>query len=552
MLDQQGSPRRLPLQRRQGNRRVVRQAPGHEVRAGHRRERSALDQGTRPLHARLPRRRATATSWRSSSCRASPDGPRPQHAGLGAAPGAEGASRWTSCWRRSRAWKPPASRCWARPTTPSSSSIYFFDPNGHRLELAANMRHAGDDEEARRREVGHARRVEPGPGARPSTQPGCTTAAWPHRSAEAGMTTLNETHDPALRSWVESANAADTEFPIQNLPLAVFRRRGSERGLRRRRGDRRPDRRPGRRCRAPACFGSDAARPAQAAAGDSLNPLMALGPAAWSALRLSLSRALREGASSAEAARTLPGARRPMPSTMCPHASATTPISTLGIHHATNGRASCSGPTTRCCRTTSGCRSATTAAPRPSWSAARRSAARSARPRAAPTRLSSGPVSGWTTNSNSDFLIGTGNPLGEPIPIAEAEQHLFGVALFNDWSARDIQAWEYQPLGPVPVKELRQHAVALGGDDGGAGTVPRTARAAGRRPGSAALPERGARPRAGGARHRTRGLAADRGDARGWPGCRAADPRQCARGGLLDAGATDRAPQLGRLQPAAG
>ncbi len=52
------------------------------------------------------------------------------------------------------------------------------------------------------------------------------------------------------------------------------------------------------------------------------------------------------------------------------------------------------------------------------------------------------------------FFIGTGNALGEPIPIASAEDHVFGVCLVNDWSARDIQAWEYQPLGPFLGKSF--------------------------------------------------------------------------------------------------
>ncbi len=52
------------------------------------------------------------------------------------------------------------------------------------------------------------------------------------------------------------------------------------------------------------------------------------------------------------------------------------------------------------------------------------------------------------------FLIGTGNPLGEPIPIEAAEEHIFGLVLLNDWSARDIQAWEYQPLGPFLAKNF--------------------------------------------------------------------------------------------------
>nr|ADC36153.1 fumarylacetoacetase [uncultured bacterium 162] len=52
------------------------------------------------------------------------------------------------------------------------------------------------------------------------------------------------------------------------------------------------------------------------------------------------------------------------------------------------------------------------------------------------------------------LIVGTGNPLGQPIPVAEARKHLFGVALLNDWSARDIQSWEYQPLGPFLGKNF--------------------------------------------------------------------------------------------------
>jgi fumarylacetoacetase len=52
------------------------------------------------------------------------------------------------------------------------------------------------------------------------------------------------------------------------------------------------------------------------------------------------------------------------------------------------------------------------------------------------------------------FFIGPGNSLGEPIPIAQAEEHIFGMVLMNDWSARDVQAWEYQPLGPFLAKNF--------------------------------------------------------------------------------------------------
>ena len=52
------------------------------------------------------------------------------------------------------------------------------------------------------------------------------------------------------------------------------------------------------------------------------------------------------------------------------------------------------------------------------------------------------------------LFVGPGNTLGEPIPIADAESHIFGLCLVNDWSARDIQVWEYQPLGPFLAKSF--------------------------------------------------------------------------------------------------
>ncbi len=52
------------------------------------------------------------------------------------------------------------------------------------------------------------------------------------------------------------------------------------------------------------------------------------------------------------------------------------------------------------------------------------------------------------------IFVGKGNALGEPVTITDAEQHIFGICLFNDWSARDLQAWEYQPLGPFLAKSF--------------------------------------------------------------------------------------------------
>ena len=59
-----------------------------------------------------------------------------------------------------------------------------------------------------------------------------------------------------------------------------------------------------------------------------------------------------------------------------------------------------------------------------------------------------GPSTRLDIEAELGFVVGTGNPMGEAVPVDRAEEHIFGVVLFNDWSARDIQAWEYVPLGP--------------------------------------------------------------------------------------------------------
>jgi fumarylacetoacetase len=65
-----------------------------------------------------------------------------------------------------------------------------------------------------------------------------------------------------------------------------------------------------------------------------------------------------------------------------------------------------------------------------------------------------GPSRSFDYELETAFLIGPGNSLGEPIPIDRATDHIFGLVLMNDWSARDIQAWEYQPLGPFLAKNF--------------------------------------------------------------------------------------------------
>src|ERR1035437_5927838 len=109
------------------------------------------------------------------------------------------------------------------------------------------------------------------------------------------MFALNETHDPALKSWVDTANLRSGDFPIQNLPFGVFRRRGIDEAIRVgvAIGDQILDLSA---VHAAKIFSGQGARAAGGCAAPALNDLMAMGANAWSALRLELSRALREHA----------------------------------------------------------------------------------------------------------------------------------------------------------------------------------------------------------------------------------------------------------------
>ena len=266
------------------------------------------------------------------------------------------------------------------------------------------------------------------------------------------MSALNETHDPALRSWVPAANEEDTDFPIQNLPYAVFRRQGSTEAWRGgvAIGDQIVDLAA---VAAGGVFSAEAGLAAQAGAQDKLNALMAMGPGAWSALRLALSRGLREGS----------GQQAALQACLVPQAQAEFDLPArvgdytdfyVGIHHATSvgklfrpdnpllpnykwvpigyhGRASTivvSGQPFR----------------RPQGQLM---APGAAQPVLAPTKR-------LDFELELGVFIGTGNAQGQPIPVSEAESHVFGLALFNDWSARDVQGWEYQPLGPFLSKNF--------------------------------------------------------------------------------------------------
>jgi fumarylacetoacetase len=261
--------------------------------------------------------------------------------------------------------------------------------------------------------------------------------------------TLDETHDPQRRSWVPEADGHD-DFPIQNLPLGVFSPRGE-------------DARGGvaigntildlRGLGSAGLLTGDAARAAEAASRSTLNALLALGAGPRRALRMQLSRLLAIGSSARSKLEPL------LHDTQQCDLHLPTSIGDytdfyVGIHHATNigkqfrpdnpllpnykhipigyhGRAS---------------------SVRPSGSPVRRPNGQTRLP------TSDSPVFGPCGRLDYELelgvWVGPGNSIGGPIPIASASSHIAGYCLLNDWSARDIQAWEYQPLGPFLSKNF--------------------------------------------------------------------------------------------------
>jgi fumarylacetoacetase len=263
---------------------------------------------------------------------------------------------------------------------------------------------------------------------------------------------LDVTHDPARRSFVESANIAQSDFPIQNLPFAVFRRAGSEEAFRGgvAIGD----------ClldlgalHSLGILSGTAAEAVAACARPTLNEFMSLGSKAWSALRQSLSQLLLAGSAAAPRLQSALIAQSAAQFAVPAHIGDYTDFY-ASIYHATAvGRVF---------------RPDNPLLPNYKWV-----------PIAYHGRASSIRVSGYDfqrpvgqvmppgaqspqlrPSQRLDYelevgiFIGSGNPLGGHIPVADAEQHVFGLCLLNDWSARDIQGWEYQPLGPFLAKSF--------------------------------------------------------------------------------------------------
>lgn len=263
---------------------------------------------------------------------------------------------------------------------------------------------------------------------------------------------LNDTHNPSLRSWVASANHEGTDFPIQNLPFAIFRQQGTEQPFRGgvAIGDQVVDLAA---AAATGVFSGLAQQALEACSQNQLNDFMAMGKDAWSALRAALSAALAEGsASQAQLAECLVAQSDVEYALPCRIGDYTDFYTS--IHHATSvGKKF---------------RPDNPLLPNYKWvpigyhgrsSSIEISGSDFKRPKGqtkAPTATepSFGPCKRLDYELEVGIFVGKGNDLGEPIALDSSDEHVFGFCIFNDWSARDIQGWEYQPLGPFLAKNF--------------------------------------------------------------------------------------------------
>jgi len=266
------------------------------------------------------------------------------------------------------------------------------------------------------------------------------------------MNRVNETHDPALRSWVVSANAPGCDFTIQNLPFGVFREKGSQGPWRGgvAIGDQVLDLAPLAR----EGFTDPVADVAlRAASGPNLNPFMALGRSSWRALRNALSRGLREGAAQRKRFEQAMIAQRDVEMKLPADVGDYTDFYT-SIHHATNvGRLfRPDNPLLPNYRWVPIGYHGRVSSLDVSGDSFRRPQGQTLPPGADVPVV--GPSRRLDHELELGLFIGPGNDRGRPITIDEAEDRMFGLSLLNDWSARDLQAWEYQPLGPFLSKNF--------------------------------------------------------------------------------------------------
>jgi fumarylacetoacetase len=263
------------------------------------------------------------------------------------------------------------------------------------------------------------------------------------------MSGINETHDAKRKSWIDSANAPDCDFPIQNLPFGIFRPPlGEPRG-----GIAIGDRVLDVAAMADLLTGL-AARAAADCKAPQLNRMMELGPHAWSALRRGLSRLL-----STEAA---DWRHRIEPHlTGIADAELLMPIDVpnytdffASVFHATN-----TGRMFRPDNPLMPNYKYVPVAYHGRASSVRVSGTPVVRPKGqikspdAPTPVYA-PSRALDYELELGIVIGMRSELGTPVAVGSAAESVFGFCLLNDWSARDVQAWEYQPLGPFLGKNF--------------------------------------------------------------------------------------------------
>lgn len=271
---------------------------------------------------------------------------------------------------------------------------------------------------------------------------------------------IDETHDPNRRSWVASANG-HSEFPLQNLPFGVFSPPGRTA----------PDAHPRggiaigemifdiKAALAAGLFSGAAAVAAEAAAGEVLNPLMGLGSGPRRALRRRVFELLGDG--SPDRGKTETVLHRAAACAM--HLPAKINNFTdffAGIHHARNGgrRRDPNNPLGPNYKYVPVAYHSRASSLQPAGTPIRRPSGQRKLPdEAAPTY---GPCRKLDYELELAVWIGPGNRQGEPIAIAEAGEHIFGLGLVNDWSARDIQQWESAPLGPFLGKSFGSNVTA--------------------------------------------------------------------------------------------
>ena len=265
--------------------------------------------------------------------------------------------------------------------------------------------------------------------------------------------TTNATHHQELKSWVESANDPSGDFPIQNLPFGIFRKRGSKESPRAgvAIGDQILDIAA---CSKQGLFTGQALRAAAACGDPSLNRLMSQGQTASSALRKQASKLLDASAWSKSKSQKLAGLLVPMSKAeiFLPAGIGDYSDFYASIQHATNiGKMFRPDnpllPNYKYVPIGYHGRSSSIV---PSGAQVIRPVGQTMSGQVLPPAF--GPTNELDYELEIGIFIGVGNKQGAPVPIREAPQHIFGLCLVNDWSARDIQRWEYQPLGPFLSK----------------------------------------------------------------------------------------------------